>query len=471
VTLSGTNFDGRIPSGLQALSLGDLAPPFFGIQGSGTGAAGDIVVTTGTLTVEGGAMITSSSFGPGAGGKIQVTATESVTLTGGNLASDVPDSNFVGGNASGLFAQTGGILPGAGNGGTVTMTTPILNMNSGTIATSTSSSGNAGSITLNLGTATLTNNATITSSSTGQATGAAGTVTIQGLASPSKSVSIDGTGSGIFTNTEGTGRGGDIHLFANSVTLQNGAHVSSSSTGTGPNAGRAGDITINAGNQLRMTNSSVTTEADAASGGAIKITTNPEGTVQLTDSTISASVLDGAGGGGSVNIDPQFVILQNSQILAKAIFGPGGNISITTNLLLQDANSIISASSQFGQQGTITIQSPIDPAGGKIIPLSQKPLIATAFLSQRCAAMAGGEFSGLTVAGRDSLPAEPSSWLASPLAMTTVEFSSSSVTNTGTTMSMHEPAKEAPLLSLRQIAPPGFLTHAFAADSSAGCTS
>jgi large exoprotein involved in heme utilization and adhesion len=47
--------------------------------------------------------------------------------------------------------------------------------------------------------------------------------------------------------------------------------------------------------------------------------------------TISASVLDGTGG-GSVNIDPQFVLLQNSQILANAFFGPGGNISITTNL-------------------------------------------------------------------------------------------------------------------------------------------
>ena len=87
------------------------------------------------------------------------------------------------------------------------------------------------------------------------------------------------------------------------------------------------------------TNSSVTTEAHQSSGGTIKITTNPNGTVQLTDSTISASVNDGTGGGGSVNIDPQYVILQNSQILANAVSGPGGNISITTNLLLPDSFS------------------------------------------------------------------------------------------------------------------------------------
>jgi hypothetical protein len=84
------------------------------------------------------------------------------------------------------------------------------------------------------------------------------------------------------------------------------------------------------------------------------------------------------------------VVLQNSQILAQAIQGPGDNISITTNLLLPDSASLISASSQSGQQGTIEIQSPISPAGGKIIPLSQKPIIETSLMSQRCAASAEG---------------------------------------------------------------------------------
>jgi large exoprotein involved in heme utilization and adhesion len=187
--------------------------------------------------------------------------------------------------------------------------------------------------------------------------------------------------------------------------------------------------------------------------------------VQLTDSTISASVLDGAGGGGSVDIDPQFVILQNSNILANAVFGPGGNINITTNLLLPDTTSVISASSQFGQQGTIIIQSPISPASGKLLPLGQKPLIATSLLSQRCAALAGGNVSSFTVAGRDSLPAEPGSLLSSPLALSMSESQDGTGKEASDMMS-----HEAPLLSLRKIAPPGFLTQAFAVDSS-GCQS
>jgi large exoprotein involved in heme utilization and adhesion len=215
-----------------------------------------------------------------------------------------------------------------------------------------------------------------------------------------------------------------------------------------------------------MTNSSVTTEALQSSGGAIKIITPPSGTVQLTDSTISASVLDGTGGGGSVNIDPQFVILQNSQILAQAVQGPGGNISIATNLLLPDTTSVISASSQFGQQGNIVIQSPVSPASGKIVPLGQKPLIETSLVSQRCAAVADGKSSSFTVAGRDALPAEPGGWLTSSLPLV-----GSTVTEPDMGIGVSEPAGEMPILSLRRIAPPGFLTQSFAVGSSAGCAS
>jgi large exoprotein involved in heme utilization and adhesion len=217
-----------------------------------------------------------------------------------------------------------------------------------------------------------------------------------------------------------------------------------------------------------MTSSSVTTEANQSSGGAIKITTNPSATVQLTDSTISASVLDGTGGGGSIDIDPEFVILQNSQILANAVFGQGGNINIATNLLLPDTASLISASSQFGQQGTISIQSPISPASGKIVPLSQKPLVETTLLSQRCAASAGGKMSSFTVAGRDALPAEPGDWLSSPLALGTTELVGSATIEpeTRTTRSM-----EVPIVSLRRMAPPGFLNQSFAGGEPGGCTS
>jgi len=165
------------------------------------------------------------------------------------------------------------------------------------------------------------------------------------------------------------------------------------------------------------------------------------------------------------------VILQNSQILANAVFGPGGNINITTNLMLPDSASVISASSQFGQQGTILIQSPIAPASGKIIPLSQKPLIETSLVSQRCAASADGIYSSFTFAGRDSLPAEPGGWISSPLALGHVELMGSTATEPETPISLRGSTEEMPVISLRRIAPLGFLNQSFAGDSSGGCTS
>jgi len=275
--------------------------------------------------------------------------------------------------------------------------------------------------------------------------------------------------------------------------LNNGSSVSASSTGTGT----AGNIQIDAGNQFVMVDSSVTTEATLASGGTIKITTTPNGTVELSNSTISASVLDGTGGGGSVDIDPQYVLLQNSQILANADQGPGGNITINiTNggLFLPDANSVVSASSgNPALNGTVTIQSPNAPASGQIQPLGQSPLLATSLLNQHCAALAGGEFSSFTVAGRDSLPTEPGSWLASPLATLSggtgvaaggkgeglsgrsgwvglsglVRVASAHQIDQTNQINETNPT----MLSLRQIAPAGFLTQAFAMDWSASCQS
>ena len=397
------------PTGLLSNSTGD-----FGNFGN----SGSITVTTSQLELFAGAQINTSTRSSGNAGDISISA-HSVTISG-ERAFETPDSILQIGSTrgSGIYTRTVGsefCLGPCGSAGNVTITTGSLNLDSGgTINSGTINNGAGGNITIN----------------------ATNTINISGTME-------DGTPSGIYSRTVGQASdadtGGNIALTSGqSVAISDGATISASSTGPG----NTGNIQISAGNQFTMTNSTVTTEADHASGGAIKITTTPSGTVQLTNSTISASVLDGTGGGGSVNIDPQFVILQNSQILAKAVQGPGGNISITTNLLLPDANSVISASSQFGVNGTVTIQSPNAPASGKIQPLGATPLQATSLLNQRCASLAGGEFSSFTVAGRDSLPTEPGSWLASPLALGPAGFSAGTVTEGGEQARVIDPAQE-----------------------------
>jgi len=295
------------------------------------------------------------------------------------------------------------------------------------------------------------NGAGLSASSTGP--GNAGSVTIQGLASPAESVLIDGAGSGIFTTTEGTGAGGDINLFAQSFTLQNRATLSAATSGSATSAtggtiminailqdgkivptaaqsvtlsngasisasstgpANAGEIVINAGDQFLSTNSVVTTEAAQASGGSITLMATDM--VHLINSKITTSVQGGAETrGGDITIDPQFVILQNSQIIAQAFQGQGGNITITAGTFLADPASVVSASSQLGVSGTVNIQSPVQNFSSSLAPLPKNFQSAAALLAQRCAArVAGGQVSTFVMAGREGLPAEPGGFLTSP---------------------------------------------------------
>ena len=487
--------------------------------------AGDIVLSVDRLDITGGGAVHTSGGDSAPSGSIHIVATDTISLSGigqlDGLSSRIENENPSG--DTGIIDIETNNLNLSNNGRIHSLTAlaatepvdPKINVtahNAMTLSEQSRIDVNAfetdvGALTIQAGSLSLSGLSVINTETSGPgasgpiniATGAL-TVTVgsqiisasnQGLGNGGH-ISIVTTGdvtlagqatnsfgevqsSGIFSRTNAfsedpsvTGNAGNITLTANgtNVSISDGARIDSGSTGFA--LGNAGNIQINAGSLFTMTDSSVTTEADAASGGAIKITTDPNGTVQLTNSTISASVLDGTGGGGSVNIDPQFVILQNSHILATATHGPGGNISITTNLLLPDAYSTISASSQFGVNGTVTIQSPNAPGSGQVQPLGKSPLLPTSLLNQHCASLAGGEFSSFTVAGRDSLPTEPGSWLASPLATLNAGMG---LGGKAEGMKAEGEKPDIQILSLRQIVPAGFLTQAFALDWSAGCQS
>jgi hypothetical protein len=119
---------------------------------------------------------------------------------------------------------------------------------------------------------------------------------------------------------------------------------------------------------------------------------------------------------------------------------------------------------------TFTVQSPNAPISGQIQPLGKTPLIATSLLNQHCASLADGQFSSFTVAGRDSLPTEPGGWLASPLALGLAGTGDGTLTEKDVRAGIDDnPPRETTALSLRQIAPAGFLIQAFAVDRPAGC--
>jgi filamentous hemagglutinin family protein len=373
------------PSGLFTSSFGELGT---------LGNAGAIEITTPRLTITGGARINSTTRSSGRGGDVTVAATDGLSISG-ELAADVPSEFFGLGStrASGIYTRTVGS------------------------EFCTGLCGNAGAIDLNIGSLFMGAGSRLDSGTS--STGLGGKITIHATDAISLSGTLsDGTPVGIFSRTIGTdpgsGSGGTIELQARQVDLSNGAAISAQSTGTGP----AGNILIGKDAPVdalvMQQSSSITTESAESGGGSIEI--HAGSLVQLTDSSITTSVHGGGGDAGNITIDPEFVILENSQILAQAFGGNGGNILIVAGVFFADPNSTVSASSTQGVSGTVDIQAPVTNLSGTLAPLPAEIVQAAALLQARCAArLAGGTSSSFVVAGRDGLPLEPGGMLSSPL--------------------------------------------------------
>jgi filamentous hemagglutinin family protein len=487
-----------------------------------TGNSGAIVMGApgGDILLADMTQISNAARGTGALGGIEIDANNLTLLNSGisgdNLTTN-PAGNItvtlsgtlnVGGTGFNSFIQTisRGPAPAADLD---VMAKGIVITDGARLSTETFSSGPGGHLNISTDNLQLTNGGQVRSGSTilppdpggpppDIPSGRGGTITIQGLASPAESVLIDGAGSGIFTDTQGTGAGGNIFVNANSVTLQSGGTLSAKTSGTDATAtggtitvnatnqvtmtgrasitasstgpGNAGNISINVGQQFEIRDSSVKTEAAQASGGNIDI--QAVDSVRLVNSSISTSVLGGSGSGGNITIDPNIVVLQNSQVIAQAVQGAGGNITITTPLFLADSTSLVSASSQFGLNGTVTIQSPTSNLSESLGPLASKPNQAQSLLTQRCAALANGQASSFVVAGREQLPADPGSWLTSPLAFTALgENLGAGYAVASTPAIVAIAAHDTDTVSLRRLTPAGFLIANFADSEATGCHS
>jgi large exoprotein involved in heme utilization and adhesion len=106
-----------------------LESSFIGSRSSQDGHAGAVKVTAQNITLTDGAQIGSSTFGPGQGGSVMVTAADTLTLAG---------------QGSGLLTGT----TGSGQGGDLFLQARQLQLtDSATISANSSAAGNAGRIT------------------------------------------------------------------------------------------------------------------------------------------------------------------------------------------------------------------------------------------------------------------------------------------------------------------------------------
>lgn len=456
----------------------------------GTGTLRGIRLTANNLSLDASSQITGDNGTPLAGERIEINLNGHLTLTG---ESAIATGTFERPNKPNLIVDSADLIIGArdiliadksllyagtttsGAGGTIEMraSNQIVMTSGALISAESAGTGNAGSILITAGKGLhLTGKSSISTEALPASTGSGGNIQIL-----AKALSIENDGI-ISASTAGTNpfsSGGSIAVSAaDQVTLTNGASITAGSTGPAD----AGNIFLNAGQQLEVLDgSSITTQAAKASGGNIDIRAIDR--IQFLNSTISTSVLGENGSGGNIFIDPKVVILEGSNVTAKAVGGAGGNITFVTPLFLKDSASVINASSERGPSGTVNIESPIANLIGAVGQLVSKASPPQVLLQNRCIALAGGEQSTFILAGRDTLPIEPGGWLRSPVSM---EHWTGEDTEhaSGLMVRRHRPNGLARMirsmdttqvLSLRGLTPPGFLVQAFAGDSPTGCRS
>ncbi len=400
------------------------------------GIGGNIDIRTSTLNLTSGGQIDGQVNGEfldnpggiGRGGNISIDASESVNISG--FRAEEPaifnplnplQTQLVGLDSSGIFVST---QAGAtGQAGTITVNTGELNLvDSGIIEAVTANSSDAGDIEVNVNTLNAIGGGQIIATTFSE--GKAGNIIINSdnevilsgsdptfaerLAQRPDVISNQGADSGIFANTtiDSTGIGGSIFISnPQQLTIEDGAKISVNSLGQG----NGGNLSVQT-DSVSLNQGLVSASTESGEGGNITLQIDDD-LLLRNDSTISAQAANDANG-GNATISTELVIAfpdGNNDIIANAERGNGGNINITAESLfgieerpLNPFTNDINASSEFGLQGDIAINTPeVDPTSG-LIELPQAVGDASDQISQNpCEQGVGSEF---TITGKGGLP-------------------------------------------------------------------
>nr|WP_246275601.1 S-layer family protein [Brasilonema bromeliae] len=336
-----------------------------------------------------------NTFGAQPAGTLAVTASESVELLGGSRL--LTGTEGTGEDAGNLRIETGRLIVQDG----------------AQVSASTRSQGRGGTL-------------SVTAKESTQLIG----------------TSIDGIESGLFVRTTATGDAGNLEIETGQLIVQDGARISASTAQE--STGQAGSITLKTG-ELNLQDGAQVTVSSAGKGnagnleiisGSIKLdnsgkllgfTNFGEGgniNLQVRDlismrrqSQISAEARNNAKGGNiTINAKDGFIVAvpgENSDIIANANQGRGGNINITTSGIygLESRPTLtefsdINASSQAGPQfnGTIEINTPDVDLNSDLVNLPSVPIDTK--LAQGCNSPNYAK-SSFIYTGRGGLPPNP----------------------------------------------------------------
>jgi filamentous hemagglutinin family protein len=338
---------------------------------------GSITIIADSIKANNNSLISTSTFGNGKGGDININTGSLIYENGGGIEADSGGMNQsgTGGNA-GNINITGKSISLVGSG-------PQENQTVG-IGSKTYNNGQAGDIKITTDSLSLGNFTGIDANSESRnpnATGESGNIQIT-----ANSIKLNDE-SGIRSNTFNNGNAGNINIQTNILNATGRAGISVGSQSDDLQAkGVAGDINITANNSLSLINgggiaSSTITAGDAGNitiktgsfiiegrinrnsdvslnPGANRNNTVRDGVTANTGIIFSNNKeipFDNSGNAGNINITADSLSINNSVIASESAgFGRGGKIAINTNTLRLDKVSNISAASKPNNPNTTT---------------------------------------------------------------------------------------------------------------------
>ena len=348
---------------------------------------GAISLTGQNINLKDASFLLSQNRGDSLGSSLDVTASESVNLSGQSNNADISsairaetlgtgEGGEVGINANQLNLSDSGRIQtatfGEGQGGNVNIQTlNNIQMNSGIISSITLGEADAGNIELSTSKLELNDTAVLTASTLGDGNG--GEVGIN-----ANVISLDGTSgssenrTNISSSSFRGGDGGNLNIDTRQLFIKNGASVGSTAVGTGS----TGNVAVNASESIDISGSNPNFQgsdsvessiraAVQAPSGRPELPTGDSGNVTVNTSTLNVfqqgvvSVQNqGTGNAGTLVVNADDINLSDGNITAASASGQGGNINLDTDTLQLDSNSTITAeASQQGNGGNITINA------------------------------------------------------------------------------------------------------------------
>ncbi|MFB2969235.1 filamentous hemagglutinin N-terminal domain-containing protein [Aerosakkonema sp. BLCC-F183] len=365
----------------------------------GEGEAGNVIVDAGnTVTLADSSSINSSSSGKGEAGSVSVKASDTISIANSSIYTGSSPQEVKEGK-------------GAGNGGTITIEGSAVTLSNTRLASYTFGEGKAGNIEIKAQTFSLTDSS-LDAGSLGK--GDAGDIIIN-VDGP---VEIAGNSTRIYSDSNYEGNGGIIDITAQSLSLTDGARLTTESN----ELGKAGDTIVKVSN-LQLDSATISAETKSGNGGSI--TLQVEDLLLMQNSSKITATATGSqdirGDGGNITINTSNLVgLANSDISANSNNGSGGYIQINAKGVFgiarrevqSDTTSDITAISQQDPSlnGEVTINTPdVDPSQG-LVELSTDVVNTENQVAQSCPRREGNQF---VVTGRGGLPPNPKSYLNS----------------------------------------------------------